>query len=274
MINIATIKRVPITHWVAAVFFAALLLVATMDWGLVVNGAVMLLIAACIATYLFHQLRYSREILFYSHIREDSWLQNWRKRTALPLIFAIVSGILLAVSLQVFLLTVPWMILLCIIPLQWLFFPLRFYWMRKLNPHLKSRSKMLLANTLSVVVLGLLSLVGLIVGKWLDLHFFINRELLLIPDDMADYVIARIEYTPLLIQHLARTLLMFELELLRAYTHAEGWFGTLILLYFLLPSTLAAFTLPALHAGVSIACRSETVTVTADESEPSSLSDY
>lgn len=48
---------------------------------------------------------------------------------------------------------------------------------------------------------------------------------------------------------------MFELELARAHGMAEGWIRNLILVYFLLPSTIAAFSLPVLFAGIHDFCR-------------------
>lgn len=240
-------------HFFAALIFFPLIVLSTLDVGRL-NFLVLGLLAASAAVYLYHQGKGAREIFFYAHLEETSFLQKFRLSLFFLLVLSLATGIVLVVSLLVFLLTVHWVVLAVVLPLQFLFIPLRSRLLVRTQKHLKRHSRMVLANFLTVLLLGSTTVLLLIGAKWVEMRFFIPEFTLLTADNMVSHVTSRIEYSLAWVQHLARTLNMFELQLLRAHGFAEGWVAHLILIYFLLPSTLAAFALPVIHGGISLLC--------------------
>ena len=256
------LSSIPSAHRVAGALFIPLILLAPFNKGVVFNSLIVLLIAMAASYYVFQQLRYGKEIVFYSHVNEESRLQKFRNGIVMMIPIALAVGIILSLSLLVFLLTVPIPVLVVAIALPLLFYRLRNLFLRRLKSDLKENSRQLLANSCTVITLGVAITLSMMVMKWIQLEFFTNHELLMIPDEMAEHVMGSINYEPVLIQYLARTMMMFELELLRASHFAEGWFGTIIMLYFLLPSTLAAFAMPTIYAGILFICRGERARIT------------
>jgi hypothetical protein len=249
-------RRLNRPNFFAAVIFASLVILSTMNLGRL-NWVVILLMGLAATVYLFNQGRGAREIFFRAHVRESSRLQKFRVGYLFVLLVAFGGGFTLAVSLVVFLLTVHWVVLAAVVAVQFFFVPVRARLLSWLHPHLKLNSQALLSNFLTVATLGATSVIVLIVAKWVEMKFFIPDAVIANVDFMAARVIARVSYDIIWVQHLARTLSMFELELLSAHRFAVGWVAQIILIYFLLPSTLAAFALPVIYAGLNMACRGE-----------------
>jgi hypothetical protein len=226
---------------------------STIDVGRL-NFLVLGLLALSAAVYLFHQGRGAREIFFYANVEEGSCLQKYRLHLFFLLVLSLAAGMMLVVSLLIFLLTVHWVVLAVVLPVQLLFSPVRSWLLVRTRRHLKRHSRRIVANFLTVLLLGSLTVLFLIGAKWVEMQFFISQVTLLTADNMVNHVVSRVEYSMVWVQHLARTLTMFELQLLRAHGFAEGWVANLILIYFLLPSTLAAFALPVIHGGISVLC--------------------
>lgn len=233
----------------ALLSYAGLLYLAKFDAGWFSLIALLLMTLAS-TSYLFGQKRDFKEVFFYAHIQDDSPLQFFRRRQVGLLLLSIVIAVFLTLSLSVFLLTVSW-IILAVASLPLLLYPLvrRGFW-RKLSPQFKTHSGWCLTNFLTTLTLGVLVMFLLIVGKWVELKFFIHEYHLATAGHMADYVISRIDHSLIWFQHLGRTLAMLELQILRIHQHAEGWAAHFLLFYFLLPSTFAAFAIPVLFSGM------------------------
>ena len=233
----------------SAASYTGLLFFFKNDWGWLTAVAFLLLTFSAIS-YLYLQKRDFKAIFFYATVREDSFLQFFRNRQLGILLLSSLLGIFLVLSLSVFLLTVSW-IVLAAASLPLLFFPSirRFYW-RKLSPQFKRQSGLCLTNFLTTLTLGLMIMILLMAGKWAELKFFIHDYHLATAGHMADYVIGKVEHSLLWFQHLGRTLTMLEMQILRIHQYAEGWAAHFLLFYFLLPSTLAAFTIPIVFSGM------------------------
>lgn len=244
------LRSIDIIQVCAAVVFISLLALSSSHHGPLLALSVYLIIAAGISVYLYCQGREFKEIVFHTHIREGSWIQIFRRRQAGLFLVSLVAGLVLALSLSVFLLTVHWLTLASVVLVPLLFPGIRrFYW-RKTGNHLKHRSRICVTNLLTTVTLGLVMMVAMIAAKWIQLHYFVGDFVLGASDHMANYVISQVNHGLIWFQHLGRTLAMFELELLRAQQMAYGWWGHALLIYFLLPSGVAALTLPIFYSGL------------------------
>lgn len=236
-------------HLYTGVIFFSLVSLSALNMGRW-NYLFIILMGLSVSGYLFFQGWAVKEILFRSHIRDDSTVQRFRAGFILVLVIALAAGFGLSLSLLVFLLTVHGFVLLMVLAAQLLFVPVHAKVMRWVQPHLKYHTRVVVCNYLTVLVLGGLTLATLILAKLVQMHWFIDDLVLISSDNMASYVMDRVTYDIVWVQHLARTMDMFELQLLRAYEFADGWFALLMLIYFLLPSTMAAFTLPLVYGGI------------------------
>ena len=236
--------------------FLSLLFLAALDPG-PLNGPVLGAMVLGAGAYLFRQQKEMKEIFFAAHIRPDSWLQFFRFRQLGLVLVALVSAAVLVLSLIVFLLTIHPSILFSVGLLMGLLPLLRTFFWNRLSRQFQDRSGRFLTNLLTTLTLGVMSMVTMIAAKWVQLTVFISDFTLRDADHMADYVIHHVNHSILWLQHLGRTLVMFELHILRAHLYAEGWLGHALLGYFLLPSTLAAFALPVLFAGILFLCQGQ-----------------
>lgn len=229
--------------------FVALLVLSKINLGY--YGLLVSLAMALSATvYLFNQKKTFRDILFYSSVEEDSWLQWFRRRFIYLWVISFFLSCILILSISVHLITTHLLILFILAIPQFTFPQVRSFFYGLLTLQLKIRSRNCIINTLSVITLGTTTLMLMIGAKYLELMMFVERSVLPTSDSMATYVIEKVQHGIPLIQHLGRTLSMFELELLRARELSGGLMGDIILIYYLLPSTLAAFALPIIYAGI------------------------
>lgn len=237
---------------VAFLLFVSLLVTAKMDLGFY-SLFPLILMAAGASTYLAHQKKCFRDILFYAGVRKTSWL-NWVRRRAFFIwILSAIISLFFILSVSIYLLTVHPLVLVAIAFPQLAFLPVRKSISVIFQPHLKTRASAFFSNGFTVFLLWLAALAVMVGGKYLELRFFIAEIPLNTSDAMATYVIAKVNHAIPALQHIGRTMPMFELELLRARELAGGQIGDLILIYYLLPSTFAAFALTAVHAGILFA---------------------
>lgn len=233
----------------AYVLFLTLLLLSKKDigyYGLLVFGAM----AAGIAVYLFKQYKILREIAFYSSVNDHSWLQWFRRRYFFLRLFTLIIGGFLTLTASVYITTIQLPVLI-ILAVPAFFYPqIRAFYDALLRLQLKSLSLNFISNAFAVFTVASLTLLLMIGLKYLELVAVVDQSVLLSSDSVATYVIQKVTHGVPLIQHLGRTLAMFELELLRARELSDGILGDVILLYFLLPSTLTAFAITYFHAGI------------------------
>lgn len=242
------------SHWAliyTALSYGGLLYFFQNNLGWLTGLSFLLLTMPAIA-YLYLQKRDLKKIFFYASVREDSPLQFFRNRQLGIFLIASTLGAFLVLSLSVFLLTVSWVVLtIASLPLVLLPF-LRKYYGDKLSPLFKTTSGVCLTNFFTTLTLGLLIMVLLMAGKWVELKFFIHDHHLATAGQMASYVNDKVNHSLIWFQHLGRTLHMMDLQVLRIHQYAEGWAAHFLLFYFLLPSTLAAFTMPIIFSGLYI----------------------
>lgn len=235
--------------------FAALIFLGPLDKGAGANTSVLLLFTLGIATYCFVQGRHMRELLFCAHIQETSWLQRFRLSHVLLYLTAALTALFLAVALLLFLLTTPSVVLLFLLIAQLFFLPLRAKILQWTETHLKEHSRQFLSNFLTVAIFGFLNCLILIAAKWIELKFFMDPVLLRDSHLMAAYVNDQVNFSPLEVQHLARSVLMFELEMRRLHSLTDGLAASIIFFYMLVPATMAAFAVPILLAGTNFLFR-------------------
>ena len=244
-----SIARNKAVQLLAYAFFITLLLLTKRDigyYGLLVFAAM----ATGIAIYLFKQYRILREIAFFSSVKDHSWLQWFRRRYFFLRIFTLIIGGVLTLSASVYLTTIQLPVLI-ILAVPVFFFPqFRWFFEAFLRLQLKSLSLNFISNAFAVLTVASLTLLLMIGLKYLELVAVVDQSVLLSSDSVATYVIEKVSHGVPLIQHLGRTLAMFELELLRARELSDGILGDIILLYFLLPSTLTAFAITYFYAGI------------------------
>lgn len=228
--------------------FSGLVVISTIDLGWWV-GIPLFMMGLSVFYYLFRQAMGFKNIFFYANVRDDSSWQRFRIGVIIPAFFALLGALVLPFSLVVFLLTVHPVTLTLVLLLQLIFFPIRFFYRRLFVAHLKPHSRRVLVNFATVFSLGVVTTVALILAKWVEFRYLLGSDILNTADHMADYVEARVNHGVIYLQHLARTMQMFDLQLARAYWFAQGWVAHLILIYFLIPSTLAAFALPLIQGG-------------------------
>lgn len=234
----------------AFLIFLTLCIAAKLDMG---NFSVIPIVLMIIAGtyYLFHQKVLLRDIFFHANVKRSSGLHWLRRRHLFLYLVSILESSVLCIAIFIFAINAHMYALLTLAALQISFEPVRQTIAKSLEPHLKVKSKFFISNLFSIIICGSVTLVLMIAVKYYEfLH--IDNHVLASSNDMASYVIGKVNHGFTVFQHIARTLSMFELELLRAKQLSGGIIGNIILIYFLLPSSIAAFGLPIVCAGLQI----------------------